>query len=147
MTRIGRITVSVAVLGMLVLATAAPVAAVFSVIQTDLTGPDIGGRTPRGTATVDQSTLPAPGTLDLRVSHLNLPDGTILTVEITDCASFSGSPVVGTITLERGRARATITLPSEPSACQVGHNSSIFLKLADGTIVLEGGSPWEVRQA
>lgn len=147
MTRIGRTTIALAMLSMLALATAGPVAAVFSVIETDLTGPDIGGRTPRGTATVDQSQLPAPGVLDLRVSHVNLPDGTVLTVEITDCAAFSGSPIVGTITLERGRARATITLPSEPSVCQVGHNSSIFLKLADGTIVLEGGSPWEVRQS
>ena len=147
MTRIRRTTVALAMLSMLALATAAPVAAVFSVIQTDLTGPDIGGRAPRGTATVDQSQLPTPGSLDLRVSHVNLPDGTVLNVEITDCEAFSGSPIVGTITLDRGRARATITLPSEPSVCQVGHNSSIFLKLADGTIVVEGGSPWEVRQA
>lgn len=147
MTRLARTTVALAMLSALALATAAPVAAVFSVIQTDLTGPDIGGRTPRGTATVDQSQLPSPGILDLRVSHVDLPDGTVLTVEISDCGSFTGSPVVGTITLERGRARATITLPSAPSVCQVGHTSSIFLKLADGTIVLEGGSPWEVRQA
>jgi hypothetical protein len=147
MTRIRRTTLGLATMGLLALVTAAPAAAVFSVIQTDLTGPDIGGRTPRGTATVNQSQLPAPGTLDLRVSHVNLPDGTVLTVEITDCESFTGSPVVGTVTLENGRARATITLPSEPSVCQVGHNSSIFLKLADGTMVLEGGSPWEVRRA
>ena len=146
MTRFNRTVVAFVFGSMLVLAIAAPVAAVFSVIETDLTGPDIGGRTPRGTATVDQSQLPAPGVLDLRVSHVNLPDGTVLTVVITDCESF-GSPTVGTITLERGRGRATITLPSEPSVCQVGHNSSIFLKLADGTVVLEGGSPWEVRRA
>ena len=147
MTRMRRTTVAMVMLSVLALATAAPVAAVFSVIQTDLTGPDIGGRAPRGTATVDQSQLPTPGSLDLRVSHVNLPDGTVLTVEITDCEAFIGSPIVGTITLERGRARTTMTLPSEPSVCQVGQNSSIFLKLPDGTIVVEGGSPWEVRQA
>ena len=147
MSRIHRTTVVLGLLSMLALATAGPVAAVFSVIETDLTGPAIDGRTPRGTATVDQSQLPAPGILELRISRVDLPDGTVLTVELTDCASFSGSAVVGTVTLERGRARATITLPSEPSVCQVGHNSSIFLKTADGTIVLEGGSPWEVRQA
>jgi hypothetical protein len=146
MTRIGRTTVALAMLTMLALATAVPVAAVFSVIQTDLTSPD-GGRTPRGSATLDQSQLPAPGILDLRVNGVNLPDGTVLTVEITDCEAFSGSAIVGTITVERGRARATITLPSEPSVCQVGHNSAIFLKLADGTIVLEGGAPWVVRRA
>ena len=146
MTRLNRTVVAFVLGSMVAVVIAAPVAAVFSVIETDLTGPDIGGRTPRGTASVDQSQLPAPGVLDLRVSHVNLPDGTVLTVVITDCESF-GSPTVGTITLERGRARATITLPSEPSVCQVGHNSSIFLKLADGTVVLEGGSPWEVRRA
>ena len=147
MSRIGRTTVALAILTILALVTAAPAAAVFSVIQTDLTGPDIGGKTPRGIATVDQSQLPVPGILTLRVSGVNLTDGTVLTVVMTDCEAFSGSAIVGTITLERGKARATITLPSEPSVCQVGHSSSIFLQLADGTVVLEGGSPWEVRRA
>ena len=30
------------------------------------------------------------------------------------------------------------------SVCQVGHNSSIFLKLGENTI-LQGGAPWQVR--
>jgi hypothetical protein len=52
----------------------------------------------------------------------------------------------GTLTLDKGRGRLTTVLPSEPSVCrQVGHNSAIFLTLADGTVVLEGGAPWEVR--
>lgn len=147
MTGTGRTTIALGLLTILALATAAPVAAVFSVIETDLTGPDIGGRTPRGSATVDQSQLPTPGTLELRISHLDVPDGTVLTVEITDCEAFSGSATVGTVTVERGRARASIELPSEPSVCQVGHNSAIFLKLTDGTVVLQGGAPWAVRRA
>ena len=107
----------------------------------------INGSTPRGEATVDQSDLPTPGTLDVRVKHLDLPDGTVLTVEITDCAASSGgSPVVGTLTINGGKGRLTTTLPSEPSVCQVGHNSSIFLKLGE-VVVLEGGSPWTVRRA
>ena len=146
MSRIGRTSVALAMLVTLALATAGPVAAVFSVIQTDLTGPEIGGRTPRGSATIDQSQLPAPGILDLRVNNLNLPNGTVLTVIITDCVTLE-SPDVGTITLQHGTARATLTLPATPSVCQVGHNSAIFLELADGTIVLEGGAPWEVRRA
>ena len=128
------------------LMTASSALAVFSVIETDLTGPDINGSTPRGEATVDQSSLPTPGTLDVRVKRVDVPDGTVLTVEITDCASFSGSPVVGTITITGGKGRLTTTLPAEPSACQVGHNSSIFLKSGDA-VVLEGGSPWTVRRA
>lgn len=121
---------------------AAPALAVFPGLSTDLTGPAIDGVTPRGTAQVDQSSF--PGTLDLRVSKVNLPDGTSLTVVISDCVSF-GSPTVGTFTIERGRARFSTILPSEPSVCQVGHNSSITLSTADGTVILEGGSPWTVR--
>lgn len=146
MLRFRQIALTLAFVCGLVLMSAAPALAVFSVIETELTGPDIGGVTPRGEAQVDQSNLPTPGTLEVRVKRVNLPDGTVLTVEITDCASFTGSPVVGTITIERGRGSLTTTLPSEPSVCQVGHNSSIFLKLGD-TVVLEGGSPWTVRRA
>lgn len=122
----------------LVLLSATAALAVFPQLSTDLTGPAIDGVVPRGTAEVHQTQF--PGTLDLRVSRVNLPDGTVLTVIMTDCLQDS----VGTITIDKGRARASILLPSEPSVCQVGHNSSIFLRLGE-TTVLEGGSPWEVR--
>jgi hypothetical protein len=139
MSRMLRALVVLAVVGPLALASAPPVLAVFSVIATDLTGPAIGGEVPRGDAEVDQSALPTPGTLDVRVKNVNLPDGTVLDIYITDC----GAAPVGTITLDGGKGRVRLTLPAQ---CQVGHNSSIFLKLGDATI-LEGGSPWEVRRA
>ena len=144
MSTVRRISVTVAIAGLLAVISAAPALAVFPHIQTDLTGPAIAGQVPRGTAEVDQTAF--PGTLTVRVSKVNLPDGTVLTVALTDCEAF-GTPggVVGTLTLDRGRGRLTTVLPSEPSVCQVGHNSAIFLKQADGTVVLEGGSPWEVR--
>ena len=124
--------------GVLALLTATSALAVFPHISTDLTGPAIGGVVPRGTAEVDQTQF--PGTLDLRLSKVNLPDGTVLTVIMTDCLQDS----VGTITINKQRARASILLPSEPSVCQVGHNSSIFLRLGE-TTVLQGGAPWQVR--
>ena len=124
--------------GFLLMLTAATALAVFPQLSTDLTGPAIDGVVPRGTAEVHQTQF--PGTLDVRVSRVNLPDGTVLTVIMTDCLQQE----VGTITIEKGRARASILLPSEPSVCQVGHNSSIFLKLGE-TTVLGGGAPWQVR--
>lgn len=144
MSYIRRATVVIALAGMLVLASVSAAHAVFPHLQTDLTGPAIDGQVPRGTAEVDQTAF--PGTLTVRVSKVNLPDGTVLSVVLTDCEAF-GTPggVVGTLTLDRGRGRLTTVLPSEPSVCQVGHNSAIFLTQADGTVVLEGGSPWEVR--
>jgi uncharacterized lipoprotein YbaY len=57
----------------------------------DLTGPAIAGQVPRGTAEVDQTAF--PGTLTVRVSKVNLPDGTVLTVVLTDCEAF-GTPAV-----------------------------------------------------
>ena len=144
MPRMMRALMVLALGGALALVAAAPVLAVFPHIQTDLTSPASDGKVPRGTAAVDQTAF--PGTLDVRVKGVDLPDGTVLTVVLTDCASF-GAPggVVGTLTLEGGKGRLTTVLPSEPSVCQVGHNSAIFLRLDDGTTVLEGGSPWEVR--
>ena len=129
---------SLAGAGVLALLTATTALAVFPRLSTDLTGPAIEGVVPRGTAQVDQTQF--PGTLDVRVSRVNLPDGTVLTVIMTDCLPDS----VGTITINKQKSRASILLPSQPSVCQVGHNSSIFLRLGETTI-LQGGAPWQVR--
>lgn len=139
MSQVARAAVALALGGVLVLASASPAAAVFPFISTELTGEAIDGEVPEGFARVNQSHLfvPRPGRLYVALKNVNLPDGTVLTVVMTDCMF---GPVM-TITLERGKARATFTLPSGP--CQVGHNSSIFLNHGD-TRVLAGGSPWEV---
>jgi hypothetical protein len=144
MSVLRRVSVAFTLAGLLAVLAATPALAVFPQLQTDLTGPAIDGQVPRGTAEIHQTTF--PGTLTVRVSKVNLPDGTVLNVVLTDCEAF-GTPggVVGTLTLDGGKGRLTTVLPSEPSVCQVGHNSAIFLTLADGTVVLEGGAPWEVR--
>ena len=74
---------SLAGAGILVLLTATTALAVFPQLSTALTGPAIDGVVPRGTAEVHQTQFPA--TLDVRVSRVTLPDGTVLTVIMTDC--------------------------------------------------------------
>ena len=141
MSYIRRLTAVVALAGMVVLVSVSAAHAVFPRLQTDLTGPAIGGVVPEGVARLDQSSFGAePATLDLRIRNVNLADGTVLTAFITDCSS--GEEPLGTLTLDGGKARGRLSVPTH---CQTGHNSSIFLKTADGTVVLEGGSPWEVR--
>jgi hypothetical protein len=143
MSVVRRVSVALTLAGLLAVLAATPALAVFPQLQTDLTGPAIAGQVPRGTAEVFQTAF--PGTLAVRVSKVNLPDGTVLSVVMTDCDIGGTGGVVGTLTLDGGRGRLTTVLPSEPSVCQVGHNSAIFLTQADGTVVLEGGAPWEVR--
>ena len=106
MSVIRRVSIAVALAGLLAVVAATPALAVFPHIQTDLTGPAIAGQVPRGTAEVDQTAF--PGTLTVRVSKVNLPDGTVLNVVLTDCEAF-GTPcgVVGTLTLDGGKGRLT----------------------------------------
>jgi hypothetical protein len=85
---------------------------------------------------VDQSKLPAePARLDARVKNVDLPDGTVLDVVLTDC----GAAPAGRMTLSRGEGRLAPTLES----CQVGRTSSISVVHA-GVRTLQGGSPWQV---
>jgi hypothetical protein len=65
-----------------------------------LTGPAIAGRTPTGQAIADESQLTACGgytILNVSVSNVNLPDGTVLWV-------YLGGGAVGTVTLHAGTA-------------------------------------------
>ncbi len=60
--------------------------AIYGFLTTTLSGPAIGGVVPQGTAAINRSKLPTkPGTLCLRVTGVNLPDGTVLNVVLTDC--------------------------------------------------------------
>jgi hypothetical protein len=118
-------------------ATIAPVFAIFPQLSTTLTGPAINGVVPGGDAKVDQSKLPnQPATVDVRVKNVNLPDGTVLGVVLTDC----GASPVGTITLSRGEGQLRTTLPQ---GCQIGRNSSILINNG-GTTILRGGAVWKV---
>jgi hypothetical protein len=64
-----------------------------------LSGPAIAGKTPSGRAIGDQSKLTACGgfvTINVSVSNVNLPNGTVLWVTMTS------GPTIGTITLNNG---------------------------------------------
>ena len=67
-------------------------------LRETLSGPSIGGRTPSGTATADESRFSGCGgfsLLSVQVKNVNLPDGTVLWVTLDFGA-------VGTITLRGG---------------------------------------------
>jgi hypothetical protein len=124
-------------IAVLITATAAPVFAIYPQLSTTLTGPAINGVVPGGHAGVDQSKLPTlPGTVDVQVNTVNLPDGTVLSVVLTDC----GSSPVGTITLRGGDGKLRTKLPV---GCQIGRESSIYINNGSTTI-LSGGAPWQV---
>jgi len=115
---------------------ASPALAIYPHLNTTLSGPAINGVVPTGTATVDQSRLPAnPLTLDVQVSNVNLPDGTVLSVVLTDC----GTAPVGTIKLNRGQGQ----MKRKGHGCQVGRQSAIYVNNGSTTI-LSGGAPWQV---
>jgi hypothetical protein len=115
---------------------ASPAMATYPHLATTLSGPAINGVVPTGNATVDQSKLPTtPLTLDVQVSSVNLPDGTILSVVLTDC----GTAPVGTIKLTHQQGQLKTKVPG----CQVGRTSAIYVNNGTTTI-LSGGAPWQV---
>ena len=116
---------------------AAPALAIYPHLNTTLSGPAINGVVPTGNATVDQSRLPAnPLTLEVQVTNVNLPIGTILSVVLTDC----GTAPVATIKLDnRQQGQARTKVPG----CQVGRESAIYVKNGSTTI-LSGGAPLQV---
>ena len=129
--RLLSITVAVLAIGV------TPALAIYAHLSTALTGPAIDNAVPQGAATVDQSRLPKkPGTVTVSVSNVNLPDGTVLNVVLTDC----GSDAVGTLKLQGGSGKLNTSLPA---GCQIGRTSSIYVR-EGGTTVLSGGAPWTV---
>src|SRR5215470_16011628 len=109
--------------------------AIYAFLSTTLSGPAIGGVVPQGAAGIDQSGLPTkPGELCLSVSNVNLPDGTVLNVVLTDC----GSGAVGTFTLSGGAGKLNTALPA---GCQIGGDSAIYVR-EGGTTILSGGARW-----
>jgi hypothetical protein len=109
--------------------------AIYAFLTTTLSGPAIGGVTPQGTASINQSGLPTKaGTLCLSVTNVNLPDGTVLDVILTDC----GPDAVATFRLSGGAGKLNTALPA---GCQIGGDSSIYLR-DGGTTILSGGARW-----
>jgi hypothetical protein len=117
---------------------AAPALAIYAHLNTTLSGPAINGVVPTGNATIDQSGYPTHAlTLDVQVSSVNLPSGTVLSVVLTDCNG--GTPPVGTIKLNREQGQLRTKVPG----CQVGRTSAIYVNNGSTTI-LSGGAPWQV---
>ncbi len=122
----------IAIGAVLLVSTVSPALAIFPELRTELSGPAINGVVPRGEATVDQSGLPQlPCELDVSVSNVNLPDGTVLAVEMRGV-------IVGTFTLSSGQGHLFTTLDF-----QVGRQDDIFVRHGD-TLILSATAPWEV---
>jgi hypothetical protein len=120
--------------------TAIPALALYRQLSTGLTGPAINGVTPQGDAKVDQSRLPnTPGQLQVRIKNVNLPDGTVLTVNLGNLTPGSGTNVA-TIVLIGGQGQVNTALPQY---FMVGRQDQISI-LNGGTVILSGGAVWKV---
>jgi hypothetical protein len=127
-----------ALVAIVVLASTAPVWALYRQLQTNLTGPAIGNKTPSGDAKVDQSRLPAePGRLEVRVKDVNLPDGTSLQINLGGHFAGDGTNL-GSFTINGGQGQKTVTVPFG-----VGRTDPIGI-LQNGRVILAGGAPWKV---
>ncbi len=116
-----------------------PAYAIFAKLSTGLTAlVVIGGVKPSGSASVNQSNYPAsPGILNVKVSKINLPDGTVLPVTMSDCPWYGA---VAYLKVVSGSASISTSLPAN---CQTGRLSSISI-LYKTSIVLTGGNPWKI---
>ncbi len=116
----------------------APAYAIFAKLTTSLTGPAISGAVPGGKASVNQGNYPVvPGMLAVNLSRINLPDGTVVSVNISDCPWFGP---VAYLNIVGGSASISTSLPS---SCQVGRLSTITIVNSTGTVILSGGRPWK----
>lgn len=116
-----------------------PAYALFAKLTTNLVGISIDGVIPNGKASVDQSNLPTiPALLALGVSKVNLRDGTVLSVNMSDCPWFGP---VAYLNIVDGSARIRTSLPL---VCQTGRLSSITIVDQNGTVLLQGGNPWKI---
>jgi hypothetical protein len=119
---------------------AVPAFALYPQLSTSLVGPAINGVTPQGDAKVDQSKLPStPGQLQVRIKNVNLPDGTVLTVNLGNLTPGSGTNVA-TIVLRGGQGQVDTALPQY---FMVGRQDQISI-LNGGTVILSGGAVWKV---
>jgi hypothetical protein len=116
-----------------------PAYALFAKLTTKLVGINIDGAIPTGTASVDQSNLPTiPALLAVGVSKVNLADGTVLSVNLSDCPWFGP---VAYLNIVDGSARIRTSLPL---TCQTGRLSSITIVDQTGAVLLQGGNPWKI---
>jgi hypothetical protein len=116
-----------------------PAYAIFAKLTTNLTGTAINGAVPNGKASINQGNYPVvPGMLAVNVSKLNLADGTVLSVNLSDCPWFGP---VAYINVVDGSASINTKLPA---SCQIGRGSAITMTDPTGVTILSGGSPWKI---
>jgi hypothetical protein len=118
---------------------ASPAYALFAKLSTNLVAVvTISGVKPSGNANINQSKYPAsPGILSMKVSKVNLPDGSILAVNLSDCPWFGP---VAYLKVFSGSASLSTSLPA---ICQIGRTSSIAVSYQT-SVVMVGGSPWTI---
>lgn len=119
--------------------TVPPAYAIFAKLSTNLLAAvTINGITPTGNASIDQSGYPTKaGILSIKVSKVNLPDGSILSVNLSDCPWYGA---VAFIKIFGGSANISTSLPA---TCQIGRLSSVTVGYKTA-ILLKGGSPWKI---
>lgn len=118
---------------------ATPAYALFAKLSTDLIASvTISGVKPSGSANINQSKYPSsPGVLSIKMSNVKLPDGSVLTVNISDCPWYGP---VAYLKVVGGSANLSTSLPGN---CQVGRLSSITV-LYNTTLISKGGNPWKI---
>lgn len=115
-----------------------PAYAIFPKLTTELTGSAIGGVTPSGKASADQSRYPTvPAFVTVMVTRVNVPDGTVVAVNLSTCTYFG--PVAYLTIVNKTASLGTYL----PSVCQVGRLSAITIT-KDTQVLLSGGYPWKI---
>lgn len=117
-----------------------PAYALFAKLSTALAAQySLGGEVPKGKAAINQGSYPSKsGVLSVSVTNVNVPDGAVLTVNLSDCPWFG--PVAYLKISGKGASLNT----SLPSTCQIGRTSAITVNMTNGSILLKGGSPWKI---
>jgi|GEM_PF-1609275 len=139
MTILARKKLSVLVCLSLFCLVSAPAYALFAKLTTNLSGTAIMNVKPTGKAAINQGNYPkVAAALSVNVSKVNVPDGTVFEINLSDCKAFGS---VGYIKIVGGSASVGISLPS---ICQIGRGSSITINGATGANILSGGGPWKI---
>jgi len=117
-----------------------PAYALFAKLSTELVAQySLDGQISKGKAAINQAGYPSkPGVLKISVSGVNVPDGTLLSVNMNDCPWFG--PVAYLKVTGKGASLSTAL----PASCQIGRTSTITVNTANNAILLKGGAPWKI---
>jgi hypothetical protein len=117
-----------------------PAYALFAKLSTELVAQySLGGQTPKGKAGINQASYPSkPAVLSISVSSVNVPDGTVLQVNLSDCATYGAVAYLNIV------GKSASLSASLPANCQIGRLSSISVLTTNGAVLLKGGAPWKI---